>query len=190
MSVALIRPAVIDRRYSLQIANYRKRQDRHHIGYRDSPAFVTKLAAGEKFVRVIERNRLGKIYNRILPSLSHRRKTDARRNPRRDHDNPFVMPLPAETNAAIGKVSARPKRQIISALEKIGMFAAKLQHALSQKHFDPAIRPILQKFFRFCFSNGRDHLATTSVIDRTPIIRIDQREVPNLVALINVGHAW
>src|SRR5437868_2839618 len=33
------------------------------------------------------------------------------------------MPLPAETNAAIGKVSARPNRQIISALEKIGMFA-------------------------------------------------------------------
>src|SRR5260370_8308564 len=141
MTVALIRPAVKDRRYSLQVANHRKRQDRHHIGYRNSPAFVTKLAAGEKFVSVLERNRLGKIHNRIFPSLSNRRKTDARRKPPRDHDNPFVMPLPAETNSAIGKVSARPNRQIISALAKIGMYASNFHHTLTHTHFPPSTPP-------------------------------------------------
>src|SRR6266581_3302265 len=68
------------------------------------------------------------------------------------------------------------------------MFPAKLQYVSRQKHFDAAIRPTSHQFvgsrYRQCFEN----FATSFVIDRPPVVRVDQTAIPNLVALINVRH--
>ncbi len=69
------------------------------------------------------------------------------------------------------------------------MFAAKLQRSLRQKHLDPAVGPKIDKFPRIRLRELREHFAAMFVIDGTPIVRIDQRKLQNLVALINVGHA-
>ena len=69
------------------------------------------------------------------------------------------------------------------------MLAAKLQRSLRQKHLDPAVRPKIDKLPRLCLRELREHFAATFVIDGTPIVGIDQRKIPNLIALINVGYA-
>jgi hypothetical protein len=60
---------------------------------------------------------------------------------RRDHNDPFVRQPSRETDTRLHKRSTRPEREIFAALKKVGMLAAKLQHSLGQKYFDPAVRP-------------------------------------------------
>ena len=54
----------------------------------------------------------------------------------------------SETDAAFRKCSARLKRQIFAALEKIACSRRNPQQPLRQKHLDPAIRPRLHQFSR------------------------------------------
>src|SRR5262249_26112407 len=117
-----------------------------------------------------------------------RRKTDARREARRDYGNPIVVELPNEADAGFSKRSARVKREIFAALEKIRVLATKSQDLLCQKHFDPAIRPRLHQLSLSGARNGLQHLAAQPVVDRTPVIGIDKTVVPNLGSLINVRH--
>jgi len=100
-----------------------------------------------------------------------------------------VPQLPRETDATFRKCSARAKWQIFAALKKIGVLATKSQHALGQKHFDPGVRPCLQKFLWICCRDCFEHFATPAIIDWSPVVGIDQAVIPNLVSLINVGHA-
>src|SRR5213080_1821357 len=104
-----------------------------------------KLATGEKIVCMFERERFGKFEHRIFPSFSNRRETDARREPRRDYNDPLIAESSCETDTAFCKRPGRGEGQIVSTLEKIDMFASELQQSLRQKHFDPAVRPVLRQ---------------------------------------------
>ena len=88
------------------------------------------LAASKKIVRVLERERFRKTDTRIFPRLSNRRKTNLRREPRRDDNDPLIAEPSRETDTRVCKRPARAKRQIFSAIEKIDMFPAKLQQSL------------------------------------------------------------
>src|SRR6266566_1714875 len=100
----------------------------------------------------------------------------------------FVITVKGKTDTALRESSARHEGEIVATLEKIDMFAAKLQHALCQKHFNTAIRPIPHQLFRSRDGQCFEYFATSFVIDRLPVVRIYQTIIPNLVALINVGH--
>src|SRR4029077_13442349 len=124
-----------------QIGNHRERQYRQYITHRYMALMVTNRLARKEIVRGLERKRFWYVNRRILPSLPNRRKTDARRKPRRDYRNPIVVESPNEAYARFRKRSARVKRYIFAALEKILVTATKLQDVPCQKQFDPPIRP-------------------------------------------------
>ena len=70
------------------------------------------------------------------------------------------------------------------------MLPAEMQQPLGQEQFDPAIRPVAPATLPASLSPDRiEHFPPPLVIDRPPVIRIDQAEIPNLVSLINVRHA-
>src|SRR6266403_2377738 len=125
-----------------------------------------KIATSKKVVRILERKRFWQFECGIFPPLANWRKTEARREPRRDYNDPLIAKPSRKTDTALRKCSARSERQIFTTLEKIDMFASKLQHSLRQKHFDPAIRPILHQFIGSCRRQPFQHFATRLVIDR------------------------
>jgi hypothetical protein len=87
-------------------------------------------ATGKNIVGVFQWKRLGNFDNRIFPTFTNRRKTDLRRKSWSDYNNPVIRQMAGETDAAVRECSGRVKRQIIAALEEIGMLAPKLQGAL------------------------------------------------------------
>jgi hypothetical protein len=98
-------------------------------------------AAREQIVRLLEREHFRKFDCCIFPSLTDGQETNAQRESGRDHSNPFVRQPSRETDARLRKHSTSGKRKIFAALKKVGVLAAKSQHSLGQKHFDPAVRP-------------------------------------------------
>ena len=88
------------------------------------------LATSEKIVGMLERERFGKFERCIFPSFSNWRETDARREPRRDYDDPLIAKASCETDTTFCKRPARAEGQIFSMLEKTGVFASKLQQSL------------------------------------------------------------
>src|SRR5258708_31070004 len=97
--------------------------------------------------------------------------------------------LPGESNAMIGERSAGAQRQIVSTAEKIDMLVSKMERALGKKHFNPTVGPVLQEFLRSFARQTREHFRTAFVINRSAIVGIDQRKIPNFASLINVRHA-
>src|ERR1043166_3198494 len=89
----------------------------------------------EQILRALERERLWQFNHGVFPQFANWRKANARRKPRRDHNNPIVAELSRETGARLCKHSTSGKRQIVAALEEVGMLLAKSQHSLGQKQF-------------------------------------------------------
>ena len=94
-------------------------------------ALMLNWPAGKEVMRVRQRKRFGKFYCCIFPSLTNRWKTNARREPRCNHNDPFVRQRTRKADAAFHKCSARCQGQIFSTLEKLEVLAPKLQQALS-----------------------------------------------------------
>jgi len=81
-------------------------------------------------MRVFQRERFGNFQCCVLPNLTNRRKTNARRKPRCNYYNPVVPKLSGEADAGVREYSARRQGQIFSLLEKLDVLAPELQDAL------------------------------------------------------------
>ena len=85
---------------------------------------------GKEVVRVVQRKRFGNFQCCVLPTLSSRRKTDTRRKPRRNDNNPLIPKLASEADTGFREGAVERQGQIFSMLEKLSVFAPKLQDAL------------------------------------------------------------
>ena len=95
-----------------------------------------------------------------------------------------------EGDAGFGVCASDGEREITSVEEKISVIASPAEQPLSDEHFNPPIGPGAKHFLRRGIRQRFQHCPTPSIIDRPPIVRIDQAEIPDLVSLVNVRHAW
>ena len=79
---------------------------------------------------MFQRKRFGNFQCCVLPNLTNRRKTHARRKPRCNDNNPLVPKLSGEADAALPEGSAQRQGQIFSLLEKRDVLSPKSQHPL------------------------------------------------------------
>ena len=79
---------------------------------------------------MFQRKHFGNFQCCVLPDPTNRRKTKARRKPRRNDNNPLVSELSGEADAALRECSAGRQRQIFSPLEKCDVLTPKLQDPL------------------------------------------------------------
>jgi len=86
-----------------------------------------KIATSKNIVCTLERKSFGKFERGIFPTLANWRKTDPRSEPWRDYNDPLIAEPSRKTDTALRKCSTRSERQIFTTLEKIDMFASKLQ---------------------------------------------------------------
>src|ERR1700731_1008756 len=138
---------------------------------------------------MIEPNRLRNFDCGVLPFIPDWWKTQTRRQTRRNHDDAAVAQLPGKADCGIGKHSSNRQRQVTSGVEKIWMIAAKAQQALDQKHFDASVRPGFEKLRRLYLSQCLEHSLANFVVDRPTVVGVDQRQIPNLISLVDVRHA-
>src|SRR5262245_1831451 len=91
-------------------------------------------------------------------------------------------------------------RKICASRKKLGMLAAIVERPIDRIQFNVAVLACVEEFtgepdnVRAGSTELRlepiQQLTTVVVIDRPPVIRIDQAEVPQFSALVEVWHAW
>ncbi|MCY1452149.1 hypothetical protein D9M71_690520 [compost metagenome] len=84
--------------------------------------------------------------------------------------------------------AAHFERQVLTAQEQLRVLLTPLQHLVDQRLFDPAAAPVLQPLRRCGAVHQR--LTAAGKIHRAAVVGVDQAEIPEFVALVQVGHAW
>ena len=73
--------------------------------------------------------------------------------------------------------------------EHVGKFGAQFQQMSGPGEFDVAVRPMLREAFPIGILDRRQHGGAFRKIHRPPVIGVDQRQIPELRSLIEIGHA-
>ena len=86
-----------------------------------------------------------KIDGRIAPNFAYWRKTDARRQPRRNHEQRAIFILSRESENTLREGAAAFDRLVIAVREKFEIVATKLQQLLREKNFDSSVNPVFKQ---------------------------------------------
>ena len=91
------------------------------------------------------------------------------------------------------------QRNVVSQPEKVGMLAAELEDPPGDEQLEPRVARVLGKLTgkgeqrpivaADVLAEPRQHLSAQGKIDRPAVVRVDEAEIPELLALINVRHA-
>src|SRR5690606_7986400 len=119
--------------------------------------------------------------------------SELRAEPRDGGNRKLVAVLAREGADVRGMRPDRSERDVFLVPEKLRVRAAELEHSPGQVKFCAAVLDVLeQRAGRIrpasLFQLG-EQPSSQGVIDRPPVIGIDEREFPQLVSLVDVGYS-
>src|ERR1043166_2333223 len=87
------------------------------------------------------------------------------------------------------------ERMIFAAVEKVWLLATQAKNFRDHIHFEAPVARVFGQFTKQVIrrhvppvAHAVEQLEASFVIDRATIVRIDQAEVPKLIALIDIGY--
>ena len=81
------------------------------------------------------------------------------------------------------------ERLVVSCLEKVRPFTSQRQQSVRKLELDLAVWPGGGEVHPVPFARLQKFAASRK-IDRPPVVRIDEGQVPKLCSLVKVRHAW
>src|SRR6185312_16274434 len=114
---------------------------------------------------------------------------------RRDSDEQLSLMTAREGADVRGVLAGDPQRQILAALKQLFVLPAELQDPPGQVKLAALIRNGLHERAHLCCRGAitraqlAEQRAAPGIVHWPAVVRVDQREVPKLVALIDVGNS-
>ena len=102
----------------------------------------------------------------------------------RDGDEPALAP--GEGEGVAGLVAVQGQRQVVASGVELGLLAAEGESAGQHPHLDRPADPVAR---RVALAAIIQQVLARPPVDRAAVVRIDQAEVPQLGALVDVRHA-
>ena len=106
-----------------------------------------------------------------------------------DHQHRRARVLPAESDHGIRLRTLRGKRAVFSLRKHRRVFVPKREQTMNRGHLNTPVAPVLQQLAQIGVGDFIEPLPPLRVIDRAAVIGIDEAEIPQLAALIEIGHA-
>ena len=84
---------------------------------------------------------------------------------------------------------AHPQRLVVTIREHVGKFGSQFEETPGPGELQVTVGPVLHEVFPIGGIHRRQHGSALLEIHRPPVIGIDQRQIPELGALVEIGHA-